>query len=478
MHSSQNPAAELFATVVANGCCIGCGACAVFDPGIRIKLDDYGRYVATRQGGDSPANPAAARVCPFADGVPDENKLASEIFGQNGSFEPHVGHHVATYAGWVVESDFRAQGSSGGLASWLLVELLERGGVDHVVPVAPQPALTAGAPLFGFAISSTPEEVRAKAKSRYYPVEMSGVISEILQRPGRYAVVGIPCFIKALRLACRESAVLKERLAFTVGIVCGHLKSTAFAEMLAWQCGIAPSELRAIDFRTKLPGRAASSYAVTVAGGRDGKPLTVTRPVSELFGSNWGHGFFKYKACDFCDDVVGETADISIGDAWLREYASDSAGTNVVVVRSPALNAILADAADAGRLHLDSIPVEKVVESQARGFRHRRNGLAYRLLLEDEAGRWRPTKRVRPMVGGLTQKLREIYAIRYELGQVSHAAFAAAKAKQDFSIFLQAMNPLTTRHDRYCRRPLILRILGKLKRKFMALAAPTVRLHF
>src|ERR1039457_2302747 len=131
MHSSQNPAAELFATVVANGCCIGCGACAVFDPGIRIKLDDYGRYVATRQGGDSPANPAAARVCPFADGVPDENKLASEIFGQNGSFEPHVGHHVATYAGWVVESDFRAQGSSGGLASWLLVELLERGGSEE-----------------------------------------------------------------------------------------------------------------------------------------------------------------------------------------------------------------------------------------------------------------------------------------------------------------------------------------------------------
>ena len=464
MIPAQNSTTDLFATVVANGCCIGCGACASFDPKIQIKFDDHGRYVATQRSGGFPKNSAAARVCPFADGVPNEDELAREVFGQAGAFEPHIGYHVATYAGWVVESDFRAQGSSGGLATWLLVELLNRGLVDYVVNVAPQPAPTAGIPLFRFAISSTAAEVRAKAKSRYYPVEMSGVIFEMLQRPGRYAVIGIPCFVKALRLASRESAVLKERIAFTIGIVCGHLKSTAFAELFAWQCGIAPAELKAIDFRAKLPDRPAFSYAVTVAGERDGKSLTVTKPMSELFGSNWGHSFFKYKACDFCDDVVGETADISVGDAWLPEYVSDSAGTNVVVVRSQVLNSILADAAASGRLHLDSIPAEKVVESQAGGFRHRRDGLAYRLFVEDQAGRWRPTKRVTPSVTHLTPKLREIYALRYELGQASHAAFASAKVKNDFGFFLQIMNPLTARYDRYYRRSLILRILGKIKR--------------
>jgi coenzyme F420-reducing hydrogenase beta subunit len=469
MALSENPATDLFDTVVKSGCCIGCGACAAFDSNLRLRLDEYGRYVASRQSGSSPANAAATRVCPFADGVPNEDELAREVFGQTGPFDPHVGYHVASYAGWVVESDLRAQGSSGGLASWLLVELLARRLVDHVVHVAPQPAPSAGAPLFGFAISSTPEEVRAKAKSRYYPVEMSGVITEMLHRPGRYAVVGIPCYIKALRLACRESAVLKERVTFTIGIVCGHLKSTAFAEMFAWQCGIAPSGLRAIDFRTKLPSRPAFSYAVTVSGERDGQLLTVTKPTSELIGSNWGHAFFKYKACDFCDDVVGETADISVGDAWLPEYVSDSAGTNVAVVRSPALNPILTEAMVAGRLHLDSIPVEKVVESQAGGFRHRRDGLAYRLYLEDQAGRWRPTKRVAPSSTHLTPKLREIYTLRYELGQASHAAFAGAKAKQDFSIFVQAMNPFTARYGRYYRRPLILRLLGKIKRALLGL---------
>jgi len=469
MIAPQNSPAELFATVVANGYCIGCGACAAFDPAIQIRFDDYGRYVATHPAERFPINPAAAHVCPFADGVPDENALAREIFGQHITLDPHIGHQLATYAGWVVESDFRARGSSGGLASWLLVELLNRRMVDYAVHVAPEPGTVAGAPLFRFAISSTPDEVRAKSKSRYYPVEMSGVITRMLQQPGRYAVVGIPCFIKAIRLACRESAALKERVTFTVGIVCGHLKSTSFAELFAWQCGIAPSELRSIDFRTKLPERPASSYAVSIEGERDGRRFTVTKPTSELIGSNWGQGFFKYKACDFCDDVVGETADISIGDAWLPEYEPDPAGTNVVVVRSPTLNSLLAEAVAAGRLHFDSISAGKVVESQAGAFRHRRQGLSYRLQLEDQVGGWRPTKRVAPSANHLTPKLREIYELRYELGQFSHVAFAAAKVKQKLGAFVELMKPLVVRYERHYRRPFPLRVLGKIKRTIRGL---------
>ena len=101
------------------------------------------------------------------------------------------------------------------------------------------------------------------------------------------------------------------------GSLTAYLKSKAFAELCAWQCGIRPSELRAIDFRTKLANRPANDYAVTVTGGNNGHAISSTKPTSELFGSNWGLGFFKYKACDFCDDVVAETADVSLGDAWL-----------------------------------------------------------------------------------------------------------------------------------------------------------------
>lgn len=469
MSNTERLPKDLFDTVVNNGYCVGCGTCAAFDPQIRIKFNDCGQYVATLEAGSVGVSLAATRVCPFADSGVDENDLAREVFGDCGLIDSHVGYHIANYAGWVNECDFRAHGSSGGMATWLLMELLERDLVDHVVHVEAVPSTNKGLPLFRFAVSSTSEEIRSNAKSRYYPVEMSGVVSTMLSSPGRYAVVGIPCFIKSLRLASRESSLLRQRLAFCIGIVCGHMKSAAFAELLAWQCGVSPAELKTIDFRTKLPDRPASTYAVTVVGERDGKEISSSKPTSELFGSNWGHGFFKYKACDFCDDVTGETADISIGDAWLREYERDSSGTNVLVVRKEALNHILSTAADEGRISINAIGVEKVVESQAGGFRHRRDGLAYRLLLEDQGGRWRPPKRVKPSANHLGQKLRNSYLLRYELGQKSHEVFAAAKARGDLNEFMQVMAPLASKYDRLHRRPLLFRILGKLKRNVLSL---------
>ncbi|MGC9322644.1 MAG: Coenzyme F420 hydrogenase/dehydrogenase, beta subunit C-terminal domain, partial [Kosmotogaceae bacterium] len=67
----------------------------------------------------------------------------------------------------------------------------------------------------------------------------------------------------------------------------------------------------------------------------------MTKKASDFYGYNWGYGFFKYKACDYCDDVVSETADVSVGDAWLPEYVNDSGGTNVVIVRNPVIKKII-----------------------------------------------------------------------------------------------------------------------------------------
>lgn len=461
-------AEDLFNTVVPNGMCIGCGACAAFDPGIDVRLDESGRYIAVSSSADFSASSVANRVCPFSNASLDENELSSSLFGDSTPYDSYAGSYLASYAGWVAEGDYRSTGSSGGLVSWLLVELLEQDLVDYVVHVAPRESIESEQPLFNYVIATTASDVRRGPKSQYYPVEMSGVIGEIISRPGRYAVVGIPCFVKALRLAARESALLNERLTFAVGLVCGHLKSTAFAELAGWESGILPTDLESIDFRTKLPDRSASSYGVTVSGSRAGESVTVTRPSAELYGSNWGHGLFKYKACDFCDDVVGETADISIGDAWLKEYEWDSEGTNIVVVRTDSMKAVIDGAVRSGRLSLEQIPIEKVQESQAGGFRHRRDGLGYRLLLEDQAGRWRPGKRVEPSDSGLSRKFRRILELRVNIAEKSHIAFQAAKQKQDLPGFFSEMEQLIQPYDRI-NRSQVRSLLGKIKRAVLFL---------
>ncbi len=248
---------------------------------------------------------------------------------------------MATYAGCVSEGDFRDRGSSGGMGTWIISQLLKEGLVDGVIHVHQRAYSDQDPRLFHYQLSTTAEQVRNGAKSRYYPIEISEVMQLVREQPGRYAIVGIPCFIKAVRLLMQQDALIAERIRFCIGLICGHLKSMRFAEMFAWQCGIEPDKLLSIDFRKKLPGADANKYGIEVAGLKNSQVVTVVKPVHDLYGSDWGLGFFKYKACDYCDDVVAETADVVVGDAWLPQYIKDSQGTNVIVVRHPIIQDLL-----------------------------------------------------------------------------------------------------------------------------------------
>jgi len=461
--------------VIEGGYCVGCGACAALDPRIAIRFDEMQRLQAKLPQGDG-IRPEAAAACPFADGAMDEDRLAGALFTAPGMIEDaRIGRHLATFVGWAEEGEMRARASSGGIGTWLQAELLDKGLVDAVIDVTAADTTTGQRPLFRFTVAKSRTEIIANAKTRYYPVEMSGVIRHILEEPGRYAVIGVPCFAKALRLAAHQEPLLAERLRFVLGIVCGHMKSAAFADALAWQMGLPPDRMTGIDFRTKLPDRPASRYGVTVEDRKNGVPRNTTRPMEGLVGANWGHGLFKLKACEFCDDVLAETADAVVGDAWLPAYDADPRGANVVVVRHPRLLALLQAGATEERLHLDSLGADAVAESQAGGLRHRRDGLAYRLWLTDRTGAWRPRKRVSAKCDHLDPHMQRVHRQRFALGQASHALFAKARAKGDFHVFLLEVMPLIQQLDSLMAPSLARRVINLIERKVIRVGGSLLR---
>jgi coenzyme F420-reducing hydrogenase beta subunit len=465
---------RLFATVVEGGYCIGCGACAaVAEAPIAMEFDRLGRLQPRLTA--APNDAPVVDVCPFSERSADEDVLA-ERFRDECDHDARIGYHLWTCAGWAKNGD-RSQGSSGGLTTWFLAELVRRDMVDGVLHV--QPTTDEERRLFRYAPAFTAEEVRAGAKTRYYPVEMSDVLSFARENPGRYAVVGVPCFIKAVRRLCQVDGELDERIAYTVALVCGHLKTTNFAASLAWQAGLEPHGLTGIDFRRKLHGRPANRYGAELVGTRMGepdKPAQIVRPMTDFEGADWGQGYFKHQACDYCDDVLGETADVTFGDAWLPQYTDDHRGANVVVVRRPDLRRVLQEAAAAGEVHLEDLSAEDVARSQDAGLRHRRAGLAYRLARTDAAGSWRPPKRVRPRRMHLSKRQREIFALRVRLVVASHASFVAALAAKDYSVHRDAMVPLVRRYRAlYARRSMrervtgrARRVAGRVRRRFLA----------
>ncbi len=452
----MNEVESLLQTVVDGGFCVGCGACAaVADDVLQIVMSSQGMYTARlREDVDHlSGSTKVLQVCPFSGLGPDEEEIAAKLFGTSCEYFDGIGYCLRSYAGFVREGSFRANGSSGGLGTWLAHELLIGGHVDRVIHVKSCSTAHGAGVLFRMAVSSSPEEVLDGAKSRYYPVEMSAALKEVKATAARYAIVGLPCFIKAVRLLANCDEQFRQGIHVCISLVCGHLKSTCFADMLAWQMGIAPGTLEQIDFRRKQPHGTADRYAVA-ARGRGGNRQTECCPAAELFGTNWGHGFFRVPACDYCDDVFGETADISIGDAWLPDYIDDPEGTNILVVRNPAIADLLDSARQQGRLELQDISPTTAVSSQAGGLRHRREGLAYRLHLKDALKAWRPAKRVGPDPMDRDSARRKTYDLRLKVAGASHASWQEAINRGDFGYFISAMSSVVEEldsHSRKCR---------------------------
>lgn len=449
MKKEYYPGSTLEDTVIEGGYCVGCGACASLrDTPYEMRLDVFGKYSPFRLS-RTKSTIDVSTVCPFSDGAIDEDELAADQYGDLSiSHETTVGYYDYAGAAWVANSESRMKSSSGGIGTLLASRLLAKGLVDAIVHV--RPASTDDM-LFTYSFSRTTDEILNGQTSRYYPVEMSRVLREIKSTDERVAFFGLPCFIKSLRLLCRQDAELKKRIRYTIGLVCGHLKTSGFAELIAAQLDITPTDLASINFRKKIPGSTANKYGVEVTSKTMKDELC--SPNHELYGTNWGHGFFKLKSCDYCDDIFAETADFVIGDAWLPEFASDWKGTNIIVSRHPELGRLLQEEVESERVNFQPLTICQLIKSQEANFRHRREALPLRLKQADRKNIWRPRKRfVTPLPKINAARLKAL-EMREQIAERTRETWPVVRKEKDPQKILQAfrfhIDPLVDEYEHY-----------------------------
>jgi coenzyme F420-reducing hydrogenase beta subunit len=405
--------------IIASGLCIGCGGCTTLEPTATMGWDANG-HLKPASPKPWPEQDRFAQLCPFSPQAANEDEISDGLFPE-APRDALIGRWAGAYVGHVSEGEYRMGGSSGGMVSWVAAELLRRGLVDGVAHVTPRSREDGDGRLFGYRISRSVEALSEGAKSRYYPVELSEVLREIEAVPGRYAVVGIPCFIKAVNLQRRTNPVIAERVTHTLGLFCGHMKSAKMVDSFAVQLGAEPEQVAKVDYRLKNADRPANWYTAHLTL-KDGS--TRQQDWFHLVDGDWGSGFWMNSACNFCDDVVAETADIAFGDAWVEPYSSDGKGTNVVITRSPLMQALVSEGIAQGRLALDAVDNEFVRQTQAAGFRQRREGLAYRLARARLPVQ--PKKRVGPSLA-IPARRKLIYRMRQSISRWSHRAFRLAQ---------------------------------------------------
>ena len=375
--------------VIDNDYCIGCGTCVAiapetFEAYLDFKTGQIKAKYKTQSNHQDWAN--ADQVCPFSSASLNEDEIA-DIYKYDGiKYNERIGHYQSIYVSRVSDSSIYKKASSGGIIRWLLQKLLNEGKVSSVICVIPGE----GRSLFKYAILNSVDDIINSATSSYYPVEWSEILSIIEKTDKPIAITGLPCFIKGLKNYIRAKG-LNPSLFITVGLICGHLKSTFYAFMLAEQLNIRPSDLRSINFRKKMPNTLANNKGVAVRSTLDTSKEEVVTTVKQLFGTDYGFGLFKYKACDFCDDVFAETADVVVGDAWIPKYLNQ--GNSLLVTRGNLVDAQIQKYTQKGELITDRITIDEAIASQDAGLRHRKDTISYRLYLEKKKKKWVPLKR-------------------------------------------------------------------------------------
>lgn len=366
------------------GFCSGCGVCAAICPqgSLEMRFNAIGEYLPCKVAEKCNQCGLCRKACPFVDDNPNEDEHGKALYSSTDGMRHclETGYYHECFVGFAPNEAIRWAGSSGGMLTWTLCELLRRGKIDHVVCVKPCPDPKK---LYQFSIVSTQEEVLAGSKSAYYPVELSQVVRRILDLPGRYAVVGLPCVCKAIRNAQRFFPQLKKRVCYVLGLVCaGQQANARYADAIAEMAGL-NEEMICIRFREKKPKNPTENMLFLVHG-ESGQSAEASffDGVKEL----WASGAFRLSGCNYCDDAFAECADAAFMDAWLPEYTKDSAGHNIVLSRDPALSDLLRSV-DA----LEPIGIDLVVRSQA--VHAKRESLNARIFLNRIFGKTAPEKR-------------------------------------------------------------------------------------
>ncbi|GAB6265202.1 MAG: Coenzyme F420 hydrogenase/dehydrogenase, beta subunit C-terminal domain [Methanothrix sp.] len=400
--------------------CTGCGTCAAICPQEAINLlvdSKKGVFLPTVDEELCNECGICIKACPGQ--FQNLSELNMDLFGHVAD-DFWIGNHVACYTGYALDEELRYDSSSGGLITQLLVWALDEGIINGALvtrmskenPLMPEPI-----------IARNKNELIEASKSKYCPVPANIAIKEILRCKDneKFAVVGLPCHILALRKAEKFNNNLRNKVIYHMGIFCSHTVTFLATEMLLNNININISSINEISYRG---GGWPGGLSIELKNG-----LIIKLPKSNYYDISFGS--FIPVCCRLCSDHTNILADISFGDAWLKEYESDRIGRSIIISRNVAGEELLQEALAKGVIQLDQINSEKVRKSQ-NGFYRKKNELAARAKFYNYLYNSMPLRDFKlPRAN-----VRDIPMVAY------HEAFSFFSSKRSLWFMLKAQNKL------------------------------------
>ena len=349
---SQNqttPTNGLIESITKNGLCTGCGLCESIAPKGHIQVElNLSGYLRPRT--ILPLTPAIenqiAAVCP---GVTVQHRTSIK------GYHPIWGPLIKVRTGHAVDPEIRKQGSSGGVISALLTHLLESGKVDFVAQIATSQQNPLANEL---QISRTREDVIRAAGSRYAPSAPLRTLRDLLATGQKFAFVGKPCDIAALRRYSEFNEDIKTQVPYMLSFMCAGIPSMRGTYEVLEKLGADRTKLT--SFRYRGDGWPGMTRAVQT----DGQSFEMD------YNTSWGTILGKHLQfrCKICPDGTGEFADVVCADAWYGKDGypdfAEHDGRSLVLSRTQTGEALIQTAIENKTINVSNLLIQEITLMQ------------------------------------------------------------------------------------------------------------------
>jgi len=295
------------ASIPQRDLCCSCGACSgicpqeaiipVFKQGVFIPL--INEDLCTGCG-------LCIRVCPSTP------KDVQTVYGEPELFSEE---ERECYIAFSNKEEFRREGTSGGVVSTIIYELLRRGIYDKAYVLNFERFDGEQATIKPI---DCKEDVIKSAKSKYIPASIARVIKDIRNGIiGRSIVVATPCQTLAIKESFKLKKQSEENVLF-IGLFCDKTLNYNIYGYYQYKYG----KYDYLHFRDKD----GNGWPGDTVLGRTGSKTVIDKQVRISLKP-----FFQLNRCRYCFDKLNQLADISCGDCYIKGEESKGGKSSIIV---------------------------------------------------------------------------------------------------------------------------------------------------
>jgi coenzyme F420 hydrogenase subunit beta len=339
---------KIISEVVANGLCTECGSCVGICPPVALEMRETpGGQVLPH------LTESLCTECTLCDLICPEIEMSPLL--ELHLEKPMTGPVLAAYLADAVDTGVALEGQTGGLGRALLAFGLETGRIQGAVCVVDDPER----PMRPKAIiARTPEEVLKASRSKYCPVPVNELLSEMTRFDGKLGYVGLSCHMQGLQMAMDRVKKLRKKVVLRVGLMCDRVLTYHAADFHA-RCATRGSsdEIVKFDYRSKEWNGWPGDIRVETRGDRVHNAKRTYRTGSKPL--------FTCTHCYLCPDKLNVLADVSLGDP--HGVVQGHHVPTATIVRTDAGHEFLKAAEAAGRIRLAAADADEIARGQSIG---------------------------------------------------------------------------------------------------------------